>query len=186
MEKVCRTFFNKLLNLILFSQFCFRLPPEFENPTHMNWKLQLPGNDFSAYEFTSTSGAQLSCKYNRAAGSLRLRLGDHHAVFFVDELQLANRKIIVNNAYGSEIALLTKNLWKENSGTVSFDANSSKIHYKIDSHNYLVEITRDNNVNHCDLNNIPHPGKEQHFIPVILAMAWVESLVTKEQVKLSA
>ena len=150
----------------------------------MKWILNLPGNDFSVYEFTSDSGASFICKHNKAQGSLRLRFQEQHSVFFIDENQLVNRKISLSNAYGSEIALLTKNLWRENTGALVFNGNPEKIQYKIDTHSSTIEITKGTTVINCDLNIIPHPGREEHFITVIIAMSWLQSVneISQEKV----
>ena len=142
----------------------------------MRWTLQLPGNDFSVYNFASDSGEYFTCKHNPSQGSFRLKAGEHHGVFYVDEQQLINRKITLANPYGSEIATITKNIWKENTGIVVFDHSAEKIAYLVDAHASTIEVTKGDQMHICDLNKVSHPGRELHFIPVIIALSWLQSL----------
>ncbi len=140
----------------------------------MNWTVQLPANDFSAYEFSSDSGKKIVCKYNRSQGSLRLRSDDHYGVFMIDGEQLINRKFVLSNVYGSEVGTVIKNLWHENTGHIIFNHPTHKLHYKIDSYSSFIEIS-DKVINHfCELNSIPHPGREEHYMPVLISLAWMQ------------
>ena len=144
--------------------------------TTMKWTLHLRGNDFSVYEFVSETGANFTCKYNKGQGSLRLRFEEQRAVYNINEQHVTNRKVPLLNVYGSEVGLINKNLWRENTGTVTFDESLEEIQYAIDSHNYIVEITKADTTYCCDLNAVPHPAREQHFMPVIIAFSWLQTL----------
>lgn len=149
----------------------------------MKWKLTLPGNDLSVYEFASSDGSKFSCKHNISSGSLRLKHQDFHSVFNVDPNTFSNRKVVLSNVYGSEVATVTKNVWRENTGQIVFSETKQKLSYSIDPRSSFMELNEGNNVHICDFGAIPHPGREEHYIPVLIALAWISSILCKEKIK---
>ena len=141
----------------------------------MKWNVQLPVNDFSGYQFLSADGKNFGLKYNRSHGSLRLKFKDQYGVFLVENEHLLHRKFVLTNVYGSVIATVLKNLWHENAGYITFHQNAHKITYKIDTYSSLLEIT-DGSITHiCELQTIPHPGREVHYMPILIALAWMQN-----------
>lgn len=149
----------------------------------MNWKVKGQGNDYSLYEFVSPGGDSFSCKFNTVKGTLRLHYQQHHSVFLVDKSNLLNRKFAIANVYGSEIAIVTKSLWRENTGTVVFNEPYKQLTFKIDSRLSLIEVTVGDSTHSCDLNEIPHPGREEHYMPVLISLSWLLSISISDKLK---
>lgn len=142
----------------------------------MNWNVTLLVNELSCYEFVAEDGKIFICKFNSNNGTLRIKFKSYHAVIVTDIHHLFNRKYSLHNVYGSEIGLVTKNMWHENTGNIHFNHSSKKINYKIDHFSSLIEITIDHQIITCNLSQLPHPGKEKHFTPVLLALSWIVSV----------
>lgn len=152
----------------------------------MKWNVLLSPNDFSAYQFTSVDGKEFICKFNKSQGSFRMKYNDLYGVVLADTHQLFHRKFVLTNVYGSEIGLVTKNLWHENTGTVVFNHTGKKINYKIDSYSSFIEITIDNTIHFCEIKNLPHPGRELHYMPVLIALAWMHSVPAAHKMESAA
>lgn len=142
----------------------------------MKWNVQLSPNDFSAYEFTSEEGRKLFSKYNRNQGSFRMKCNEQYGVLLAETTQLNHRKFTLSNVYGSEIGMLTKNLWHENTGNIMLTQSGKKLHYKIDTYSSFIEINCEGAIQYCDLKNIPHPGREMHYMPILIALGWLYSV----------
>ena len=140
----------------------------------MNWNVQLPSTDFSVYELVSEDGRKVVCKYNRSQGTIRLRYDGHYGVFMIEKDQLINRKFALSNVYGSEIGTVTKNLWHENTGSIAFNNPFHKLNYKIDAYSSFIEVSEKGANNICEIESIPHPGREQHYFPILIALAWTQ------------
>lgn len=149
----------------------------------MNWKLKLPGNDFAVYEFVSDNGETFSCKHNISSGSLRLKYRDYHSVFIVDKDNFANRKVVLTNVYGSEVGTVIKNLWRENTGHIILNDPGHKINYSIDTRSSIIEVTEYDAIDTCDLKGIPHPGRHEHYVPVLIALAWINEILSSKKIK---
>ena len=151
----------------------------------MKWIVEFTNSDHNSYEFLSADGRRFLCKFNRNQGSMRLKFADHFSVFLVDSHQLINRKILLSNVYGSEVGVLTKNLWKENSGQISLDEPYHKINYKIDSYSSFIELSEGSQTDICEFGPLPHPGRSEHFMPLVIAMAWMQSITANYKVELT-
>ncbi len=149
----------------------------------MKWNVQLTTNDLSAFEFTSEDGKKLLSKYNRKQGSFRMKLNENYGVFLAETTQLSHRKFVISNVYGSEIGVVTKNLWHENTGNILLTQSGKKLHYKIDTFSSFMEINSEGSTQFCDFKNIPHPGRELHYMPILIALAWLYSVPAKQKLE---
>lgn len=149
----------------------------------MKWNVQLCADDFSAYGFVAADGNMFSCKYNRGQGSIRMKYNEHHGVLHVDSNHIIHRKFGLSNVYGSEIGMVTRNLWHENTGHIIFNEPANKLNYKIDSYSSLIQISGNGTEHICELQNLPHPGRESHYMPIVIALAWMHNVPTGMKVE---
>jgi hypothetical protein len=144
----------------------------------MKWKLHVRTSDFSEYELIAANGDKIVFKYNRLQEILRLRFHDQHAVYSLDHVNFEARKFTLKNIYGSEIGSVTKALWNERSGYISFDGLLEKISYRINSDHTSLKIFTDHAEEAtCEIN--PTSSRELMML-VLISLSWNLSIgVTK-------
>ena len=152
----------------------------------MKWTVQVSSNDFSAYHFTAADGKNFTCKLNRSQGSFRMKSNENYGVVFIDISHLTHRKFVLLNVYGSEIGIVTKNLWHENTGNIILNQSGKKLQYKIDTYSSFIEINCEGVTYYCDLQNIPHPGREMHYMPILIALAWMQTVPAAHKMESAA
>lgn len=153
----------------------------------MKWSFHSSSPDFSAFELIGENSHKIVCKFNSNEGILRLRFDGHYSVFMFENTQLINRKFSITNVYGSEVGTVTRNLWHENTGIISLNHSlPHKLTYKINVFSSSIEVSEKGVKSICELHSLPDVGRELHFIPVLIALAWTQIINSNFKLEIAA